>query len=247
MIERKTVYIYFDEGVSSSGVRHLVYSLSKVLPPNVNISTIDHIGVANPIWMEHAILFIMPGGRDKPYQKNLSGKGINHIKSYVENGGNYLGICAGAYFGCREIVFEKGSPLEIEEKRDLGFFPGKAIGTIYPDKTFHYFLTTGVKASQIQYKEEILHTYYNGGCYFLADDQNHYPLASYLDTSFSSPLAIVKCPVGKGIAILSGVHIEYSTALYPPNLLSKDDLQKLLVSEKKRWIVFQDILQELAF
>ena len=35
------------------------------------------------------------------------------IRKFVEGGGAYLGLCAGAYFGCRHIEFERGTPLEV--------------------------------------------------------------------------------------------------------------------------------------
>ena len=66
-------------------------------------------------WEEETDLFIMPGGRDRLYHAALLGAGNLKIRSFVERGGTYLGLCAGAYYGCRSIEFEKGFPLEICE------------------------------------------------------------------------------------------------------------------------------------
>lgn len=63
----------------------------------------------------------------------------------------------------------------------------------------------------------------------------------------SKPAAIVKCSVGRGKAVLSGVHIEF-----PVELLNQEDpfLQKWIPtfanSEKRRQLVFMDILQHLG-
>jgi glutamine amidotransferase-like uncharacterized protein len=44
-------------------------------------------------------LFVVPGGPDagESYYAGLGKKGFQEITNYVENGGNYLGSCAGAY------------------------------------------------------------------------------------------------------------------------------------------------------
>ena len=51
---------------------------------------------------------------------------------YVKSGGSYLGLCAGAYYGCARVVFEPGTPLEVVGGRELQFFPGTARGAAFP-------------------------------------------------------------------------------------------------------------------
>jgi biotin---protein ligase len=41
-----------------------------------------------------------------------------------------LGLCAGAYYACRNVVFEPGSELEVCGKRELSFFAGTAVGAV---------------------------------------------------------------------------------------------------------------------
>lgn len=55
-----------------------------------------------------------------------------HAAEYVEGGGSYLGLCAGAYYGCSSVEFEPGSSMEVSGDRELAFFPGAAIGAAYP-------------------------------------------------------------------------------------------------------------------
>ena len=74
--------------------------------------------------MESAALLAIGGGYDLGYIRALKTDGLHNIKTYVERGGSYLGICAGAYLVCRRIEFDKGGKLEICQPRDLGFFPG---------------------------------------------------------------------------------------------------------------------------
>ncbi len=52
-------------------------------------------------WEPTTSLFIMPGGRDRLYHAALQGAGNAKIRSFVELGGTYLGICAGASTAAR--------------------------------------------------------------------------------------------------------------------------------------------------
>ncbi|PJF20465.1 MAG: biotin--protein ligase, partial [Phototrophicales bacterium] len=121
----------------------------------------------------HIDLFIMPGGADRPYAQKLNGIGNKHIREYVEAGGTYLGICAGAYYGCTHIEFQKGTSSAICEDRELKFFDGTGTGCLtdiapHPyDQTLQSACITpiGVRGEEIQ-------TLYWGGCTF------HTPITS---------------------------------------------------------------------
>ena len=54
-----------------------------------------------------------------------------------------MGLCAGGYFGAREVQFEMGTPLQVHGQRDLGFFPGVARGAVFPG--FDYNSMRGCK------------------------------------------------------------------------------------------------------
>jgi glutamine amidotransferase-like uncharacterized protein len=91
----------------------------------------------------------MPGGRDLPYVKKLQGKGNRNIFDFVRNGGSYLGICAGAYYGCSLVQFAQGDPLlEVVGPRELAFFPGVSQGPVFAG--FDYASCAGAKAADIQ-------------------------------------------------------------------------------------------------
>src|SRR5439155_581244 len=83
-------------------------------------------------------LFIMPGGRDQPYHAGLQGEANQQIRAFVEEGGAYVGICAGAYYGSARVEFDRGFPLEVCEERELCFFSGTAVGPAYGKGTFAY-------------------------------------------------------------------------------------------------------------
>ena len=84
-------------------------------------------------WEANCALLVMPGGQDLPYLKALYPEGTRRIQQYVASGGNYFGICAGAYFACKRIEFEVGrSGYEVTGSRPLCFFDGTARGSGVP-------------------------------------------------------------------------------------------------------------------
>ena len=47
-------------------------------------------------------VIVVPGGYAPNYEEALGAGGAEAIKSFVEAGGGYVGICAGAYLGCED-------------------------------------------------------------------------------------------------------------------------------------------------
>jgi len=143
------VLVYSGPGVSKSGLQHTLSSLRRLLP-TYDVQTISSNSIATDPWQESTSLFVLPGGRDLPYVEELEKRiqiptssttsnststvtAADKIRSYVSNGGNYLGICAGAYFASGYCEFEKGKQLEVcGERKGLGFFGGKCKGCVYP-------------------------------------------------------------------------------------------------------------------
>jgi len=161
-----------------------------------------------------ANIIIFPGGRDLPYVAKLQGPGVENIQKFVEKGGKYLGICAGAYFASSYCEFEKGTDLEVCGERDLKLFPGKAKGCVYPG--FQYDTENGARMMNVNlilnHNESIgnFPVYYNGGCEFILDSESNSmeveSIANYED--FPDKNAIVFCKYGNGRVLLSGVHPE---------------------------------------
>ena len=161
-------------------------------------------------------LLIFPGGRDIPYHQALRGVANRHIHRFVQEGGSFLGLCAGGYYGSAEIEFEKGGALEVIAKRELQFFPGLARGPAYGLGKFCYQKRTRSADCPLtplffRQASQISAAYYNGGCAFISPEEYEdvSVLARYADLPME-PAAIVQCRVGKGQAILCGVHPEYS-------------------------------------
>lgn len=165
-----TVFLYSDEGVCPDSLRATVRSLKAVA--NRPVQFVNRQTFISPGWEEQAALIVFPGGRDVPYANALQGAANQRIRHYVEKGGRYLGICAGGYYGCDSICFEKGGPLEVIGQRELKFFPGQAIGPALGLRQFSYEGLNGARITRMRLSNQhfsIAHaeTYYNGGSLFL--------------------------------------------------------------------------------
>lgn len=124
-------------------------------------------------------LLVMPGGRDLPYCRKLNGEGNDNVRAFVRNGGSYLGLCAGGYYGASYVSFAKGDPvMEVVGSRELKFYPGVAWGPTYPG--FQYDSNLGARVCSLNLQPPVRHllaevasehttslsVYYNGGGYF---------------------------------------------------------------------------------
>lgn len=234
----KKIAIYTDEGTNREGIIVLSKRLHSYKPLFITAKDISSRLLST------LSLFIVPGGRDVPYHRKLTGIKAQNIVQFVQQGGSYLGICAGAYFASSEFEFDKGASLEIIAKRELSFFPGKAIGPAFGPNTFQYDSRKGAKATLIHTPllSSPIYTFFNGGCYF--ENAHKKPeinlLGSYSEIE-NSPPAIISRQIGLGLAILSGVHLEYSANDLPKSKVA----DKLRSTDSEREVLFQMLIKKL--
>ncbi|ETF37674.1 BPL-N domain-containing protein [Chlamydia pecorum] len=213
-VKQTRILVYSDTGVSPYYLRHTLRFLKEGLASlgiEQEILRVDSQFILyDPVWEETTSLLIFPGGADRPYHKKLHGLGTARISEYVRHGGRYLGICAGAYFGAKELYFEEPDGNVLSGVRDLGFFPGMAKGPAYGN-LFSYTCPIGVRASKQIFSEfGDGWALFNGGCFFMAPETHPeiYIEARYSDIE-GQPASIISRRFGKGLAVLSGPHIEY--------------------------------------
>jgi glutamine amidotransferase-like uncharacterized protein len=231
---KSKIFVYLDDGVAPDTFVSTVDMLKKLFPKKLVIS-IDAYDVINGSWQEDAALFVIPGGADLFYAKKLNGKGNANIKSFVTNGGKFLGICAGAYYASSEVEFELGGSLEVIGTRELGFFPAKTIGPALSH--FSYNSNEGVSAAIISFNFSIMkmHTtqlvklYHHGGGFFenASVFSNVKVLASYIIPDRDQLPAIILVEYGKGKVLLSGVHFEID----PSHLNTEDPYLENIIPE----------------
>lgn len=243
------IIIYVDQGVSGEALRQTVKSLQQEVDLSRHtLRRKDAKGLTGEEWEPETALLIIPGGRDIYYHSALSGEGAARVKRFIERGGSYLGLCAGAYFASGAIEFEKGGALQVCGERPLKLFPGQAIGPAYGHGKYSYESDQGVEAASISWNGKDSFAYFNGGCYF--DSAHTFPhvkvLSAYLNLD-EKRAAIVQCKVGKGKAILSGVHIEFSAPFLSRGSRHLERVYpRLEESEGMRRTIFREVLKELG-
>ena len=90
-------------------------------------------------WTKNCCLIAFGGGYDLGFINALGQKGTHIIRDFVQQGGSYLGFCAGAYWACNYIEFDKGGSLEVVGERFLKFFPGNVWHLINELYTVFFF------------------------------------------------------------------------------------------------------------
>jgi len=214
------IYIYKDVGVSRNSFEQTQKCFetmaSRKETLNYSVTALSAAAIKIGAWKNDARCLILPGGADIPYGAALNGLGNQMIRNYVENGGIYIGICAGAYYGARRIEFEKNSPTAIVADRELGFFPGTVKGPHWANYVAgHHAGSRAVRTyCGEKWQTPPWDTYINGGGCFVTD-------ASCTDSitpvawDASGNLMMVMMSIGKGRVFLSAAHWEYD----PQNLV----------------------------
>lgn len=226
------VLVYSGPGTTAESVKHCLESLRYHLSPYNAVTSISETALRNDPWIYKTSLLVLPGGADLPFCRELNGAGNQKISQYVKKGGKFIGFCAGGYYSSSRVEFEVGDPkMEVSGSRELGFFPGTAKGCAY--KGFVYESHQGARATRLAINSQALpkcptetFNYYNGGCVFLNASKydNVEVLALYtepLDIDDDDKAAVIYCKFGKGSALLTGSHPEFT-----PQLMSCTDGDK---------------------
>lgn len=196
------------------------------MSPNYAVIPINGDAIVKEPWTTSCALLVLPGGADLGYCRTLNGEGNRRISRYVNQGGSYLGLCAGGYYGCKRCEFMVGDKsMEVVGDRELAFFPDTCRGLAFPG--FVYHSEAGARAAELRVNKPALVTvggaipdafraYYNGGGVF-ADPEKYQArgvevLATYAEEldvdAGQGAAAVVYCKVGEGGAILTGPHPE---------------------------------------
>lgn len=256
-------------------MKHCTDTLRRLLSPYYAVLNVNSSVLLDEPWASYTSLLVFPGGADLQFCREFDGRGNQLITQYVRRGGRYLGFCAGGYYGSGRVEFEVGNKeLEVSGPRELSFFPGTARGAVF--KGFEYENLTNGKAASINVNKDSLgflnssfksplFLYSNGGCLFV--DAEKYKskgvevLARYADKlevngskedsgiDAANPAAAVYCKVGRGSAILTGVHPEFSPDLLkrvPSDAKYTDCLEKLIAAQTERMDFMRGLLKKMG-
>jgi len=121
------VVVFADRGVWSEGAQRVVFQMEAAKRDCLVLSGPEFGELVNnkENRSPKTTAVIIPGGNAFLQHLALGKKSKKDIQTYVAGGGFYVGICAGAYLGSQEIVWQdKSYPY------GLGLFPGSAVGDI---------------------------------------------------------------------------------------------------------------------
>ncbi|KAL8561956.1 hypothetical protein ACOMHN_001282 [Nucella lapillus] len=258
----QVVYVYEGLGAAFTSSNLLLSSLRQCLcPAAYSIQRITAQQIKTGDWVDRCAAVVFGGGYDLGFLNSLGEEGVEEIRRYVLGGGSYLGVCAGAYFACDYIQFEKGTKMEVSGYRPLKFYPGQCQGSVAPN--FSYNSQRGAAVLPITItphtiprldRDTTLHAYVNGGgCFSPYPSREEFPDIQSLETlaRFESldgaPEAVVRCEVGMegGVAVLSSPHVEFSAFELNPTDLYLMPLQRALRnSDRLREAFFRSLLEK---
>ena len=114
------VLVYVGTGTWGSGVVAITRFLDFVQYPWLAVEALDVI--AGHVFDDASALWV-PGGWAPSYTAELGDAGLAKIRDFVDQGGGYIGTCAGAYLAATQVVWE-GESFDYP----LGLWSGTADG-----------------------------------------------------------------------------------------------------------------------
>ncbi|KAJ1672729.1 biotin holocarboxylase synthetase, partial [Spiromyces aspiralis] len=138
------ILVYSGDGAGPDSISHAINTLQAFLGHNYAVRKADAQLLKTEPWESSTALIVFPGGRDKPYVRDLGDDGVARLREWVINGGRYIGFCAGGYFGSSRCEFEPNTALEVIGDRKLRFYPGTCLGAAYPG--YNYTSHDGARA-----------------------------------------------------------------------------------------------------
>lgn len=140
--------------------------------------------------LKEASIWVQPGGKSKVAAARMGAKTLSLIRNFVNDGGGYVGFCAGMLLATKKI-----GDSEVD---GLGILNGKTI----------HLMSKAQDKAQILNINMVEHgyrsIYFSGGPYLIDQDTQTYT-TGYYD---SGEIASTESVFGKGKVIVSGFHPE---------------------------------------
>lgn len=99
------VALYDDAGSTGKGVPRVTELLGK--DANFKLTLLKGADIAAGVLKDHDVV-IFTGGSGSKQAAGLGETGKAEVRKFVENGGGYVGICAGAYLACSGFEWSLG-------------------------------------------------------------------------------------------------------------------------------------------
>jgi glutamine amidotransferase-like uncharacterized protein len=193
--------IYRDQGVWPAGraaIEHMLMAHNVAwLPIGADQLNAGDFGYADVFWL--------PGGWSGDYEERITPQGMEHIRQFVRAGGRFVGICAGAFFASRLIVWE-GETFDYP----AGLFAGHAVGPVAEIAAWPRCAMTSVELNPWHPITSALTTprqqlYYGGPIFVPANAQEVEVVVRYAHNAQPAAIAF---QYGRGRVFLTGLHFE---------------------------------------
>ena len=235
---KNKILIYDDIG--ASGVMVLKKALQEEFSSRkIAVETVSAEDILTKNVLNSSVAaFFMPGGAADEYHLKLGKSGKDLIRSYVESGGIYYGICAGAYFASKKAVFEpKNHKLRKINDYGLNLIDAVAVGTLQKELNIKPYEATANATAVVPLQDaqtNVVYTsYYHGGPWFVC--KKNVVILMYYNLPAKKLPAVIAEKVSKGLVIVSGVHYETTGSA----------LSKCLLPDRTDYRTAQKVISEL--
>ncbi|MFX0054997.1 MAG: BPL-N domain-containing protein [Candidatus Hermodarchaeota archaeon] len=194
-----------DEQSSSLSSRTALFWMFRWM--NATVDVVTAADIRNDILNDYDIIAI-PGGWAWAYFQDLTNSGVVRIRSFVENGGAFFGVCAGAYFACDNIRWEgENIGYSLDLYPNLGIGPIEEIAAWPGHNMTRINLNKAVTGPDLSGEPDSHIVMYYGGPYFETGGTDGVTVLATYDVN-DEP-AIIAYEYGQGRIVLSGPHVEW--------------------------------------
>lgn len=212
-----SAYVLRGEGISPQGAEHLAAALKHQNNDTIlaDISEIKRHLTGRLPQHEHAVM-VIPGGHSLEIGANLHRLDAKQwIKRFLDQGGGYLGICAGANLASRSIYYSYegplGDPIDITDIPTLDLLPVSALGPAFDPFTTDLIMDPKQSVlAQLSTPNGDRAAYNCHGAYFvpIRSAKNEVNILARYDAQRANRPAVLMSHFGRGKVVISGVHPE---------------------------------------
>ena len=245
------VAFYNGSGAGPYGSGSLLHFFDWAGCVNTNVSGQDIIDGC----LDNFDVLCWPGGDYPSFWTEMGSDGKIAVQDFIQNGGGYLGVCAGAYYACDYIVWmdDPAFPapdFKVEgDELNLDLCDAVAWGPIFeivprPDPG-HDMTRINIVNHNHPITDNLpdqMQIFYGGGPYFVPNAGADFTVLGIYDENDTN--AIVTCNYGNGRVFLIGPHAEIEEdsnrdGWDPLPYLSDDGSDWPLLYNAVEWLSFQ--------
>lgn len=201
------VFLYEGKGAWEAGIENLEaflkeeeFSFETKQPKDLILGDLSN---------ENPTLLVIPGGESWVYLEDLGEQGAENIRKFVESGGSYLGICAGAFYATshREGGAANG-PYGIGLLEGIAYDGTALEKPGYVEGVMDFLWELGNPLVKGLGKNVKMLLYGGPSFRFTPEEAQKKQIEVVLRFSHSQEPAMIRFRYGKGLVFLSAPHVE---------------------------------------